>query len=134
VRLAVGAGSGCARRAAHVTYDYDDARGTGDDGERSLASVAGEPLPVDAIAYRTTDDGHRCASAACGRPRRGAVARRTTDDGRGSGPAVRADRRLRPVIAGCIGRPAPRGGSSAGVDRHHAEKTSEEGGAEDPSI
>jgi len=25
------------------------------------------------------------------------------------------------------------GGSSAGVDRHHAEKTSEEGGTEDPS-
>src|SRR5215831_8109034 len=40
----LGAGSACDHKTTHVTYDYDDARGTGDDGERSLASVAGEPL------------------------------------------------------------------------------------------
>jgi len=48
--------------------------------------------------------------------------------------AVRAERRLRPVIAGCTRTLDLGGGSSAEVDRHHAEKTSEEGGAEEPSI
>jgi hypothetical protein len=101
----------------------------------STVASASPPGSIDAIAYRTTDDGYRSASAACGdRPRRGAVARRTTDDGRGSGSAVRAERRLSPVIAGCTRRLDLGGGSSAGVDRHHVEKASEEGGAEDPSI